>query len=176
MDVIYYVALSLDGYIATRDGKVDWLADFQPGPTEDYGYQEFFEGVDTLIMGKNTYDQVLTFGDWPYGTKPTWVCSSRPIDSESSTIQGTTATPNALVDQLSANGARRAWLVGGTALATSFYEARLITQFHLYYIPITLGEGLPLLKGTQLQQKMDLLDLTRHENGVVGMKLQTRLE
>ena len=69
MPNIVYIAISLDGYIATADGGIDWLHDV-PNPTKsDYGWSGFFERIDALIMGRNTYEKVLTFGEWPYEKK-----------------------------------------------------------------------------------------------------------
>src|SRR3712207_517414 len=67
-EVKLFIATSLDGFIADRDGGVDWL--FADG---DYGYAAFFDSIETLIMGRRTYEQVLGFGEWPYGEKPTYV-------------------------------------------------------------------------------------------------------
>jgi hypothetical protein len=68
-EIVYYVAASLDGYIATTEGKVDWLSAFE-GTEEDYGYAEFYSTVDALLLGSRTYEQILAFGEWPYSGKP----------------------------------------------------------------------------------------------------------
>ncbi len=65
-EVVYYVAMSLDGCIATADGGVEWLAPFESGG-EDRGYVDFYSSIDSLLMGSRTYEQILSFGDWPYG-------------------------------------------------------------------------------------------------------------
>jgi len=87
--VLFYVAASLDGYIATSDGGVDWLSQFE-AEGEDYGYAAFFESIDGLLMGRATYDQVLGFGEWVYGEKPCWVCTGRSLHPPKPNIFATT--------------------------------------------------------------------------------------
>lgn len=73
--IILYIATSLDGYIAKEDGNVDWLSSFD----EDYGYKEFISTVDTIIIGRKTYQQVLTFGEWPYQGLKTFVFTHQEL-------------------------------------------------------------------------------------------------
>ena len=78
MKMSVYIAASIDGFIARKNGDLDWLTDSgDNGGNEDYGYKAFMETVDVLVMGRNTYEKVLTFGDWPYGDKPVIVLSHR---------------------------------------------------------------------------------------------------
>ena len=79
MKSTYYAASSLDGYIAKEDGDVSWLDDLGISP-EESGYEEFYSTVDALVMGRKTYDKLHEFGSWPYGDKPTWVCTTHSID------------------------------------------------------------------------------------------------
>ena len=73
--VIYYVAASIDGCIARENGAVDWLP--HPSAEEDYGYAEFLRRIDTLMIGRKTYEQMLGFGEWPYGRRACYVLSRR---------------------------------------------------------------------------------------------------
>jgi len=75
MKITYYVASSLDGYIAKEDGDVSWLEQLNI-PMEETGYDEFYSTVDAIVMGRNTYKMIVSFGQWPYGDKPGWVCTS----------------------------------------------------------------------------------------------------
>ena len=79
MKASVYIATSLDGFIARQGGEIDWLGENNEEGGEDYGYAKFMDTVDVLVMGRHTYEQVLTFGDWPYGTKPVVVLSSRSL-------------------------------------------------------------------------------------------------
>lgn len=68
-----YIATSLDGFIAREDGSIDWLTEYENSPATDYGYSEFYASIGTVLMGRKTYEQVLGFGDWPYGEKNVYV-------------------------------------------------------------------------------------------------------
>lgn len=143
-EIVYYVAVSLDGYIATPDGGVERLAPFEAG-TEDYGYEEFLAGVDGVVMGSRTYEQVLTFGEWPYGRMPCWVFSTRQDLPVRPGMRITHGTPAEVAEEMSAAGVSRAWLVGGGALAGSFRDADLITRYVVSVMPVILGAGVPLM-------------------------------
>jgi dihydrofolate reductase len=104
-----FVATSLDGFIARSDGNIDWLNDANAAipEGEDCGYQKFMSDIDTLVMGRNTFEQVLTFGEWPYGTTPVVVMSRRGIALPSdipSWVSVSSESPDDLVLRLSVQG------------------------------------------------------------------------
>jgi len=166
-EVVYYVAMSLDGYIATPDGGVDWLAPFQSGE-EDYGYAAFFASVDALLMGSHTYEQILTFGSWPYERKPCWVFSRRPLDSTQAEI--TNKKPKDVLTDLDKRGHARAWLVGGAALATSFRSLGLINEYLVSVIPTILGAGIPLLKPGDPIERLSLIESKQFKSGLMQLR------
>ena len=170
--VVYYVAASLDGFIATTDGSVEWLEPFE-GSGEDYGYADFLAGVDGLLLGSRTYEQSLTFGQWPYAAKPAWIFSHRPIGA----VQGvavTDRTPAEVVAGAADRGLRRLWLVGGASLAASFRSAGLITEYVVSVMPVVLGGGIPLFAGPGPRERLRLLDTTRYGDGVVQLRYAVR--
>ena len=128
VEIVYYAAASLDGYIATLDGGVDWLPPIEAGG-EDYGYGDFYASVDAILMGSTTYENILRQAAWPYPDKKCWVFSKQRRYAKSSTgnIAFTGATPDYLVEELAGQGIKRAWIVGGGKLAASFRERGLIT-------------------------------------------------
>ena len=69
----FYIACSLDSFIAREDGSIDWLTKYDNNPETDYGYSEFYSSIGTILMGRKTYEQVLSFGNWPYGDKKSYV-------------------------------------------------------------------------------------------------------
>lgn len=144
MEIVYYVAMSLDGYIATPDGGVEWLAPFEQG-SEDYGYEEFYSGIGAVIMGSRTYEQTLTFGEWSFGATPCWVFSSRQGLENRPGVRIASATPLQVAQEIAAAGVSRAWLVGGAELAGSFRDADLITRYIVSVMPVILGAGVPLM-------------------------------
>jgi dihydrofolate reductase len=142
IEIIYYLATSLDGYIATPDGGVAWLAPFEAGG-EDYGYPAFYASVDALLLGSRTYEQVLSFGEWPYAGKPCWILSRRPLEAVQPDLVVTARPLREVAADLEARGIRRAWLVGGGQLAAAFRAEGLITEYIVAIVPVILGAGIP---------------------------------
>jgi dihydrofolate reductase len=105
-----FIAVSLDGFIARRNGDIDWLVDADSvNGSDDHGYKEFIDSVDTLVMGRNTYELALTFKKWPYiGKKVVVLSSGSPSipDDLSNSIEIMSGSPTELVHRLSENGAR----------------------------------------------------------------------
>lgn len=143
VEVIYYVAASVDGFIATPDGGIEWLMPFE-NSGQDYGYKEFLASTDALIIGRRTFDQVLTFDTWPYSGKTTVVMTRRPVDSPPTGVIVSSDDPTAVVQKLVEGGAKRIWLIGGAELLRSFRAAGLVTEYQISTIPVFLGEGIPL--------------------------------
>ena len=144
-----YIATSLDGFIARENGDIDWLGVSEEGkqdPAEDYGYAAFFATVDALVMGRGTYEKVLTFGAWPYGATPVVVMSSRRLEIPehlATTVEATTATPATVVDQLASRRLGHAYIDGGRTIQ-SFLAAGLLDRLIVTRIPVLLGSGKPL--------------------------------
>jgi len=145
-----FVATSLDGYIAREDGSLDWLDDANATVPdgEDCGYFSFMNSVDALIMGRNTYEKVLSFGEWPYD-KPVIVLSSRVLqipDNLKDSVEHSAESPLALYERLSSNGLSRIYIDGGITIRR-FLEAGLIDDLIITTIPVVLGKGIPLFVG-----------------------------
>ena len=143
-----FIATSLDGFIARSDGSLDWLnaANAVVPPVEDCGYKAFISAVDTVVMGRNTFEQVLTFGEWPYGDTPVVVMSHRasPLPSNApQTVTSSQEAPTDLVEKLRAQGKRHLYIDGGITIQ-SFLSERLINELTITVIPILLGTGKPL--------------------------------
>lgn len=166
LSVILYIAASLDGYIASAEGGVDWLSEFE-ADGEDHGYDNFFASVDGLVMGRTTYEQVLGFGEWVYGDKPCWVCTRRSLQPPKSSIIATSHTPTELVQDMLAQKMKRIWLVGGAKLTASFRNAGLISDYHLFWMPVLLGKGVPLFQNQSTPERLQLTQTHCFDNGVV---------
>lgn len=140
-----YIATSLDGFIATPDGGLDWLFDIPNPDQSDYGYSEFMGGIDAIVMGRNTFEKVLTFSDWPYN-KPVFVLSNsltavpEPIVAQAEIVKGDIKS---LVNQLHQRGYQNLYVDGGKIIQ-SFLKADLIDEMIITRVPILLGNGLPL--------------------------------
>jgi dihydrofolate reductase len=136
-----FIAVSVDGYIARKDGALDWL-DRVELPGEDYGYAEFMSSVDALVIGRNTYDTVLGFGEWPYADKRCVVLTQRPAQAAHGErfFAGDVA---ALVAEFALQGVRRVYVDGGGVIR-QFLAADLLDDLTLSVIPVLLGSGVPL--------------------------------
>ncbi|HSK15368.1 MAG TPA: dihydrofolate reductase family protein [Gaiellaceae bacterium] len=141
-DVVYYAAASLDGYIATADGGVDWLSD---APSGDYGYDAFFAEVGSIVTGRTTFDQAVGFA-WAYGDKPAAVLTSTPLgeDAPASAFAWDGSDPAGLVARLRREARGRVWILGGSRAAGLFLREGLLDAVELGVIPVLLGDGIPL--------------------------------
>lgn len=142
---IVYIACSIDGYIARKDGNIDWLTETPNPDNSDYGFSEFIERIDGLIMGRKTFEMVLSFGQWPY-TKPVFVLSSTMKDVPAD-LQGKAeviAGPlRDIVASLNSRGFVNLYIDGGKTIQ-NFLKQDLIDELIITRIPIVLGSGLPL--------------------------------
>jgi len=140
-----YIATSLDGFIATIQGDLDWLNEIPNPENSDFGFSEFMQSIDAIVMGRKTFEKVLTFGVWPYD-KPVFVLSSGKIsipkdfDSKVKTITG---TPIKIVEQLNVLGHENLYIDGGVTIQ-GFLEEDLIDEMIITRVPILLGDGIPL--------------------------------
>lgn len=140
--VILYIAMSLDGYIARPDGSVDWLHDVEG--EGDNGYSDFYSQVGTVIMGRNTYEEVLKLTDeFPYAGKPCYVLT-RTYKDDHPYVSFTDEAIDTLIPRLRENSDGYVWLVGGGQLVQQFLNKGLIDELELYIIPKLIGEGIPL--------------------------------
>lgn len=140
-----FIATSLDGFIARRNGDIDWLTAGDP-TSEDFGYRAFFDTVDTLVMGRGTFEKVLTFEAWPYGDRRVVVLSTRGAavpPERAAHVAVTALAPAPLVRQLELDGARHVYVDGGRTIQ-SFLRAGLVDELTITVLPVLLGDGLPL--------------------------------
>ena len=158
MEIIYYVAASLDGFIATPDGGIEWLRPFE-GTGEDYGYGEFYASVEAVLLGRRTYEQSLRFPEWPYAGKPYWVFSA-----------STGNTPRKVAMEMQTRGIRRAWLAGGGKLAAAFRADGLISEHIISVIPVILGAGIPLFDGAGPFESVRLISSRAYDSGIVQVR------
>jgi len=146
MKASVYIATSLDGFIARENGDLDWLPEDDSISNEDHGYEALMDSVDVLVFGRHTYEKVLTFGDWPYGSKRVVVLSSRMLtlpDRLPDTVEVFSGTPQEIIDHLAGQGAQHLYIDGGITIQR-FLAAGLIDELTLTTIPVLLGSGIPL--------------------------------
>ena len=168
VEIVYYAAASLDGFIAGPDGSVDWLPPIEP-TGEDYGYQDFYATIDAVVMGSATYEQAQQQAAWPYAGKPCWVFTRQRRYAKSSTVDVTftAAPPEHIVTEIEGRGLKRAWIVGGGKLAASFRERNLITSYGIAIVPTILGSGIRLLEAKGALEKLMLTGCQTYPDGLV---------
>ena len=168
VSIVYYVAASVDGYIADADGGVNWLSPFE-SEGNDGGYEEFYASVDGLMMGNQTYEQILGYGDWPYTGKSCWVFSRRQLSVTRPDVKLTAASPESIMSELLAANLRRVWLVGGGQLASAFRAEGLISEYMITVISIVLGAGIPLFGEEEPAEHLRLIQTKPFSNGIVQL-------
>lgn len=140
-----FIATSLDGYIASRNHGLDWLDELPNPGDEDYGFSEFMDGTDAILMGRVTFDVVSHFRPWPYD-KPVLVATSslREVPEDlTGSVQLVAGSPTELSATARAAGHRSLYVDGGR-LITSFLAADLIDTMIISRLPVVLGDGIPL--------------------------------
>ena len=162
-----FIATSLDGFIARRDGRVDWLSIVER-PGEDYGYKRFFESIDALVVGRNTYEMALGFGEWPYAGKRCIVMTGAERASKHGE-EFYAGAPASLVERLAAEGTKRIYVDGGSVVQ-QFVAAGLVTDMVISILPILLGEGIPLFGATGRDVPLDLVESRSFESGLVQLE------
>ena len=167
-DLIYYVAMSIDGFIADKNGGVGWLESL-PQTGDDYGYGRLLSNTDALIMGRKTYEQVISFGEWPYADKLTWVMTSQPLVSDRDDVMITHQSPADVITEIGERGLGQIWLVGGGLLAKAFHDQSLISEYIISVIPYLLGEGVPLFALGAQETPLTLTSAETYDSGVVQM-------
>ncbi len=144
--LILYIAASLDGYIAGKDGSIRFL-DETPGPSPDLDYEDFYRSLQAVIMGGNTYRQIkneLSPGKWPYEGMPCYVCTRRKDQSDPNVCFTSLPPGRPLLDFVSSRHPGNIWLLGGGEIIRCFMYGNLIDRYCIYVMPTVLGSGIPL--------------------------------
>ncbi|MDH5858176.1 dihydrofolate reductase family protein [Lampropedia aestuarii] len=166
-----YIATSVDGFIAQLDGGIDWLArpEYAASPIQGLSYEAFIATVDAIVMGKNTFNKVLTFDAWPYENIPVVVLSSAALDIPAQLqgkVQHANGTPASIAKQLANQGLRHLYIDGGVTIQR-FLQAGLIDTLTITRIPVLLGSGIPLFNTAPSQQHLQLIEVHASDNGFV---------
>jgi dihydrofolate reductase len=166
MKASVFIGTSVDGFIARPDGALDFLP---AGGGEPHGYDEFIASVDALVIGRNTFETVLKFPDWPYGSKRVVVLSSRPVDA--STVHGgrveqMSGSPEEIIAKLEATGARHIYVDGGVTIQR-FLRAGLIQRLIITRVPVLIGTGIPLFGALPGDIRLRPVETRSYPSGLV---------
>jgi dihydrofolate reductase len=151
-----FIASSLDGHIAKEDGSVDWLPE-----NVDSGYGSFYSSIDTILMGKKTYEQILTFGKYPYKDKTSYVFTRNTNKQKDENVEFTSDVEE-FVEKLISSSGKDIWLVGGSDIASTFLNHKLVDELILSVIPVVLGKGIPLFNNIKEEIKLELTKTTEY--------------
>jgi dihydrofolate reductase len=166
MTVSVFVGTSVDGFIARANDDLDFLPE---GGGEPHGYNEFMASVDALVIGRKTFEKVLTFEAWPYGDKRVVVLSSRPLDLSSvvgGVVEQMAGTPAEIVSQLAAGGAHHLYVDGGITIQ-GFLRAGLIQRLIITRVPVLIGDGVPLFGSLPRDIRLHHIATRHYPSGLV---------
>lgn len=150
-----FIATSLDGYIATKDDSLEWL--FKVEGEGDNGYSEFYETIDTVLMGKKTYDWIIKHetGEFPYKGKECFVFTRSSIE-DTGDVTFVSGDLVAFVNHLKKREGKNIWIVGGGDLLHTFFKEKLVDEFIVTVAPTIIGNGIPLFKEGDYQLELSL--------------------
>jgi dihydrofolate reductase len=180
--VTIHMAASLDGFIARKDGRVDWLEtsdEFAAGDTMDPGFVEaFLQTIDCYVMGSRTYETALGFEaqglGWPYGDKPTFVLTSRELPRTRDTVELLSGDLTELVNGRLRATFRAIWFVGGGMVAAECLRLGLADEVRYSILPILIGDGIPFFGKVDRDIALHLAEVKAYKNGMVELRYEVR--
>ena len=178
--VTIHMAASLDGFIARKDGRVDWLEtsdEFAGGQTTDPGFVEaFLATIDCYVMGSHTYETALRFDadglGWPYGEKPTFVLTSRELPRVRNTVEFYSGDLAAFVKDRLRAAFRNIWFVGGGFVCSECLRLGLADEIRYSILPILIADGLTFFKRLDRDIPLHLAEVKAYQNGMVELRYE----
>jgi dihydrofolate reductase len=167
MTVSVFVGISVDGFMARPNGDLDFLPE---GGGEPHGYNEFIASVDAIVLGRKSFEKVLTFDTWPYGDKRVVVLSSRPVDltaARRGVVEQMAGAPAEIVSRLAASGAHHLYVDGGLTIQ-GFLRAGLIQRLIITRVPVLIGDGIPLFGSLQRDIRLRHVATRSYPSGLVS--------
>ncbi len=180
--VTIHMAASLDGFIARRDGSVDWLETsdhFDDGHTMDPEFvEDFLKTIDCYVMGSRTYETALDFEakgfGWSYGEKPTFILTSRELPKTRDTVEFYSGDLMWLVNERLKPAFRSIWFVGGGAVSGECLRLGLADEVRYSIMPILIGDGIPFFEGLDKDVALHLVEVKAYDSGMVALRHEVR--
>jgi dihydrofolate reductase len=180
--VTIHMVASLDGSIARKDGRVDWLETsdtFEGGDTMTAEFiQEFLKTIDCYVMGSRTYETALGFEakgfGWAYGDKPTFVLTHRNLPKTRDTVEFYAGDLARLVNDRLKPTFRSIWFVGGGAVAGECLRLGLVNEVRYSIVPVLIGEGIPFFAGIDKDIGLHLVEMKAYKSGMVALRYEVR--
>ena len=166
-----FIGVSVDGFIARPNGDLDFLPE---GGGEPHGYNEFMSGIDTLVIGRKTFETVLAYPQWPYGKKRVVVLSSRPIDFSlvrRGRVEQMAGDPAEIASKLASSGTRKVYVDGGFTVQR-FLRAGLIQSLTITRVPVLIGQGIPLFGALPADIHLRHVATQAYSSGLVKSEYQ----
>ncbi|MFZ3263093.1 MAG: dihydrofolate reductase family protein [Terriglobales bacterium] len=166
MFVSVFVGVSVDGFLARPNGDLDFLP---PDGGEPHGYNEFIQTIDTIVIGRKTFETVLAFPTWPYGKKRVVVLSRRTLDLPAvhdGVVERMAGSPAEIVSNLAASGARHLYVDGGITIQ-GFLRAGLVQHLVITRVPVLIGEGIPLFGSLPHDMHLEHISTQHYPSGLV---------
>ena len=171
MTASVFIGISVDGFMARPNGDLDFLPE---GGGEPHGYDEFMASVDALVIGRKTFETVLTFAKWPYGDKRVVVLSSRPLDLSAvrgGVVEQMAGPPSEIVSKLAASGAHHLYVDGGITIQ-GFLRAGLVQRLIITRVPVLIGDGIPLFGALPRDVRLHHVATKHYPSGLVQSEYQ----
>jgi dihydrofolate reductase len=182
--VTIHMVASLDGFVARKDGRVDWLEvsdEFAAGESLDPGFVEsFLKTIDCYVMGSRTYETALSFDNqglgWPYGTKPTFVLTSRELPRIRDTVEFCSGDLAEFVNERLRPAFRSIWFVGGGVVSGECLRLGLADEIRYSILPILIGDGIRFFEKLDRDVILHLAEVKAYKSGTVSLCYQVRLD
>ena len=180
--VTIHMAASLDGFIARRDGSVDWLEtsdNFEGGDTmTPESVAEFLRTIDCYVMGSRTYETALNFEakglGWSYGDKPTFVLTRRTLRKTRSTVEFYAGDLGRLVGERLKPNFRSIWVVGGGEVSSECLRLGLANEIRYSIMPVVIGDGISFFSGLDKDVALHLVEMKAYVTGMVALRYEVR--
>ena len=175
--IVLYLAVSIDGFIADKNGKVDWLKGESEDVQDDTSYEDFYQTIDTILMGYHTYNQIVTElspNKWVYSEKMTYVLTHKKQQSPLECIQFIQEPLESLLQRLKQNSSQDIWICGGAEIAQQCLEKNFIDKLHLTVIPTLLGQGIRLFGALDKPQIFSLVSVSSKNLSLIHISEPTR--
>jgi len=168
--IVLFIATSLDGFIAGKDGDTDWL--FTDG---DFGYNDFYQSIDTTLMGYNTYYYIRHFPEFPYPDKKNYVFTRKHRNEDDNPVEFIMGDVVEFTHKLKKAGGKNIWLVGGSQINSIMLNAGLIDQMIISVHPVALGQGIKLFRDESLKKlRFNLVNHQVFPRGLVQLTYENR--
>jgi dihydrofolate reductase len=174
MKFFVFVGTSVDGFIARRDGAYDFLGGDE---AETHGYEEFMAGIDTLLIGRNTFEVVAKMESWPYEGKRVVVLSRRSLDFSriQAPVEQMSGDPAEIAKRLEASGAKHVYVDGGETVQ-EFLRAGLVHKLTITRVPVLIGEGIPLFGKVEKDVRLRHINTRQYRSGLVTSEYEVIAE